>query len=162
MLLREHLQEQHREGSVVSAGNQCKLNRGCDRAGCGGTDRGRRGGAAESGDATAACPPAGEVSQETGNRVASAAGEGIARDGGGGREAVREWSSPSSSRGGRGSGMRAGTGQTCAPTAEEEGLPLPAGMTLRFLAAMDEGYVGSRREENARLKRSRMRHERAG
>ncbi|CAN0235721.1 unnamed protein product [Scytosiphon promiscuus] len=46
-------------------------------------------------------------------------------------------------------------GQACAPTAEEEGVPLPADMTLRFLAAMDEGYVGSRREENARLERRR-------
>lgn len=51
--------------------------------------------------------------------------------------------------------------QTCIPTAEEEGLPLPAAMTLRFLAAMDEGYVGSRREENARLRRRRN-EERAG
>lgn len=48
-----------------------------------------------------------------------------------------------------------GAGQICIPTAEEEGLPLPAAMTLRFLAAMDEGYVGSMREENARSKKKK-------
>lgn len=65
-------------------------------------------------------------------------GEEVSRDGPGGEE------------------TRTGTlrgQQTCVPTAEEEELPLPAAMTLRFLASMDEGYVGSRREENARLKK---------
>eukprot|EP00904_Undaria_pinnatifida_P004520 jgi/Undpi1/14069/HiC_scaffold_9.g03720.m1 len=52
-----------------------------------------------------------------------------------------------------GSGAWSSEGQVCVPTAEEEGLPLPAAMTLRFLAAMDEGHVGSMREENERLRR---------
>lgn len=146
MLLREHLQEQHREGSIVSEGNQCKLNRGCDRADCAGTGRGR-GGTAEGG-ITACLAAAGQVieGEGEGEGAPAAAGEEGSAGGGGGK--ARE--------GG------AGTGQTCVPTAEEEGLPLPAAMTLRFLAAMDEGYVGSRREENARLKRRRTREERAG
>lgn len=57
--------------------------------------------------------------------------------------------------GGAKSVMWNGAGQICIPTAEEEGLPLPAAMTLRFLAAMDEGYVGSMREENARSKKKK-------
>lgn len=150
MLLREHLQGQHREGSVVSEGNHCKLNRGCDRAGCARAARGLGGAASEG--ATTALPAAGEPSGESGERGGSAAGEeGTA--GGGGREAGGGDGEPP--RGGRESGRRAGTAQACVPSAEEEGLPPPAAMTLRFLAAMDEGYVGSRREENARLKRRR-------
>ncbi|CAM9910475.1 unnamed protein product, partial [Discosporangium mesarthrocarpum] len=40
-----------------------------------------------------------------------------------------------------------GRGGVCPGSGEEEGLPLPAVMTLRFLAAMDEGYLGAIREE---------------
>lgn len=47
-------------------------------------------------------------------------------------------------------------GPICQPTGEQEGLPLPAMVTLRFLSAMDAGYVGSRREENARLRKQRF------
>eukprot|EP00752_Nemacystus_decipiens_P006169 g5566.t1 len=166
VLLREHLQDQHREGSVVSEGNQRKLNRGCNRAGCGGTGtgtgRGRGGTAAAPEGAFTACPPAGEVSQETRERAVSAAGAEGSGDGGSVSRETGEAGSPVSRGGDRGSGVGAGAGQTCIPTAEEEGIPLPAAMTLRFLAAMDDGYIGSRREENARLRRTRMRHERAG
>lgn len=173
VLLREHLQEQHREGSVVSDSNQCELNRGCGRAGCGGgtgtgSGRGRGGAAAASGSATiTACRAAGEATEEAGGGAVPAAGEEGTADGGSSRETGEGGPGPGPERSGGGdheSGKGAGTGQTCAPTAEEEGLPLPAAMTLRFLAAMDEGYVGSRREENARLRRRRsaMRDESAG
>lgn len=159
MLLREHLQGQHREGSIVSERNLCKLNRGCDRAGCGGNGRHRRGGTAEGG--TTACLAAGEVSAGAGAGAVSAGGEERSVGGGGGGGSG-ETSGRQPPRGDRGSDKATETGATCVPTAEEEGLPLPAAMTLRFLAAMDEGYIGSRREENARLKRRRMREEMAG
>ncbi|CAM9646820.1 unnamed protein product, partial [Ectocarpus sp. 8 AP-2014] len=146
VLLREHLQGQHREGSVVSEGNQCHLNRGCDLARCSGggaaeeigaaARRGGGGGSVASGAAAESTAGEGEgLEPEVGGQEI---GEEVSRDGPGGVE------------------TRTGTlrgQQTCVPTAEEEGLPLPAAMTLRFLAAMDEGYVGSRREENARLKK---------
>lgn len=153
VLLREHLQGQHREGSVVSEGNQCHLNRGCDLARC------SVGSAAE--EMGAAGGGSGGESVASGAAAESAAGEGEGLEAeGSGQEAGDQVSRDGSGAGATRTGTLRGQ-QTCVPTAEEEGLPLPAAMTLRFLAAMDEGYVGSRREENARLKR-RMKEGGAG
>ena len=160
VLLREHLQDQHREGSVVSEGNQCQLNRGCEKANCATTTACPEAGAASAAAAAAAAiAAAGEAGEAEGVAQGEAQVAGAPADGeevfavGGG--AGKTLSTGGASRGDRRSAEGAGMGQTCAPTAEEEGLPLPAVMTLRFLAAMDEGYVGSRREENARSKRRR-------
>ncbi|CAM9966985.1 unnamed protein product [Hapterophycus canaliculatus] len=166
VLLREHLQEQHREGSIISEGNQCQLNRGCDAANCAAMPRGREG-AVRNGTAacpaTAAAPAApenvGGEGSETDGAARRARGDAAATatGGGGGEDAIAAEGKqkPSSSDGRPIARTHLRACQTCSPTAEEEGIPLPAAMTLRFLAAMDDGYVGSRREENARLERRR-------
>lgn len=177
VLLREHLQEQHREGSILSEGNQFQFNRGCDMTNCFATDsegaRGRVG--TTGGPAGAAAAREGGVggggaqgnNTEVGTpepAVSTVDEEVSLAEGVVIRDRSNKENEPSSSNGSieTSRGSNKGTGQqTCMPTAEEEGLPLPAAMTLRFLAAMDEGYVGSMREENARLKRTRNK-ERAG
>ncbi|CAN0281651.1 unnamed protein product [Ectocarpus sp. 12 AP-2014] len=146
VLLREHLQGQHREGSVVSEGNQCHLNRGCDLARCSGGGAVEEMGTAAGGDSGGGSVASGAAAEST-----TGEGEGLEPEVGG-QEMGEEVSRDGPSRGGARTGTLRGQ-HTCVPTAEEEGLPLPAAMTLRFLAAMDEGYVGSRREENARLKK---------
>lgn len=225
VLLRVHLQEKHREGSIIAEGNQCQLNEGCSTAKCsnggvggsgsgclgggagrnkggleaalpggersgggrgGGEGRGKSEGGSVSGDgeAVAAAEGGGAEEVEGGDAasprpaaaapaavvgVASAASDkGFVRDaahGKGGKRGLnidvggdgeRSSISPLSAAVGEaagGSGAWSSEGQVCVPTAEEEGLPLPAAMTLRFLAAMDEGHVGSMREENERLRR---------
>lgn len=57
--------------------------------------------------------------------------------------------------GGRASALWNNDRPICSLTGEQEELPLPAAMTLRFLSTMDEGYVGSMREENARMQKLR-------
>ncbi len=158
VLLREHLQDQHREGSVVFEGNRCELNRGCERANCAAASAACPG--AEAAAAGEAVEP-GEANGSARGVQGGAHGTGASGDGEEGF-AVGEESTVEKLReaaprgGGRRSGKGGqGMGQACVPTAEEEGLPLPAAMTLRFLAAMDEGYVGSMREENARSRRRR-------
>ena len=129
-LLREHLQEKHREGFIVAKGNQCNRNRRCEAADCDGHNQGAKG--TEGVDAAPYSAAAKEATRAAG-------GKDLAQDLG--------------SDGGGSSFDSAGARQVCIPTAEEEGLPLPAAATMRFLAAMDEGYVGSIREENSRARR---------
>lgn len=173
MLLREHLQEQHREGSIIAEGNQCQRNRGCKAANCAssraGTRRGGRGAGGIGAEETAVGSQGSRgilgthlrgtgmelVDGKDSHRLAENGGSSL--EAGGGGEDKRLIGAAGD--GGAKSVMWNGAGQICIPTAEEEGLPLPAAMTLRFLAAMDEGYVGSMREENAR---SRKRKDGAG
>ncbi|CAM9149168.1 unnamed protein product [Pylaiella littoralis] len=172
VLLREHLQEQHREGSIVSEGNRCELNKGCDVANCGATGRegmeggavgttgcsagggGRGGGGGDGGGGGGA--NANDAEAETPKTTVSTVDGEVTLAGDDVREKSNKEKRPSSFGDSTRRGPDKGKGrQTCVPTAEEEGLPLPAAMTLRFLAAMDEGYIGSRREENARCQRRR-------
>lgn len=182
MLLRDHLQEQHREGSIIAEGNQCQRNRGCKAARCA-TSRAERksrsrrvpltGGGEGGGDAAGtektvkAAVGAGETPGTEGTAATMSASVGeefFAEDGGSRDDGTDE------RRGSGGDGHRRddsgvggspksimwnGAGQICIPTAEEEGVPLPAALTLRFLAAMDEGYIGSMKEEIARQRKDR-------
>lgn len=157
VLLREHLQDKNREGSLVAEGNKCHRNRGCELANC----NGRR---SALGDTTSTVmggsslelvrgdieplSGAGEVTVEVGDGGLD--GEEGFRDRGGGERYGADGprgESISSDRAGQAS-------QVCIPTAEEEGLPLPATVTMRFLAAMDEGYIGSIQEESSRARRA--------
>lgn len=156
VLLREHLQDKNREGSLVAEGNQCYRNRGCELANCGG----RR---SALGDTTSTV--IGARSLELGKRDNIEPLSGVVEatvevDDGGfdGEEGFRNRGGRYCADGPRGESIssdRTGqASQVCVPTAEEEGLPLPATVTMRFLAAMDEGYIGSILEESSRARRA--------
>lgn len=160
MLLREHLQEQQREGSIIAEGNQCQRNKGCKASSCASSRAGGRRGFGTTpsrgarGDGSGAVPARGAQKDENTETVCPAGGGGVVGEGGSQEEGKQKLVGRSGVDGG--SVTWNGAGQICIPTSEEEGLPLPAAMTLRFLAAMDQGYVGSMREENARARRKRM------
>lgn len=141
VLLREHLRDKNREGSLVAEGNQFHRNRGCELANC----NGHR---SALGDTTSTVIGARSLELGKGD-IEPLSGVVEVDNGVGGRYCVDGLSgeSISSDRTGQAS-------QVCVPTAEEEGLPLPATVTMRFLAAMDEGYIGSILEESSRARRA--------